>query len=255
MPDTAGMPITFGKILDNPDARAEGIEGMSSSPWDTVDWLSTAKSAQRVIEGSMAASGMSPFGEQLNLPPPLSPEEANARYGIPGALDFKDPVQDFVAQNIYNDKREELYRADAASRRPPGALSSLATFGANFVAQTSRSGQSRGELHPCGRRGALCVMAGERGRSRRRGRPRRRAGWGGCGARRRRASGARAAADRASAFAARRLRRVRCHARSRLWRAARRRPASGARPARRSGDGAIPPKRRGAYRRCGPGGA
>jgi hypothetical protein len=31
------MPFTFGKILDNPDARALGIEGMSRFPDSPVE--------------------------------------------------------------------------------------------------------------------------------------------------------------------------------------------------------------------------
>lgn len=50
--------------------------------------------------------------------PQLAPDEANSKYGIPGVLDFKQPVSDVAAKDLYDAKHAEVLRQDIQNRAP-----------------------------------------------------------------------------------------------------------------------------------------
>src|SRR5690606_38093719 len=70
--------------------------------------------------------GGRPLDEQV---PRLSPEEANQRYGIPGALTFDAPVSEDIARIKRDAARERLQRQDVLRR----ASSDVGTIGAQFL--------------------------------------------------------------------------------------------------------------------------
>lgn len=70
--------------------------------------------------------GGRPLDEQV---PRLSPEEANQRYGIPGALTFDAPVSEDIARLKRDAARERLQRQDVLRR----ASSDAGTIGAQFL--------------------------------------------------------------------------------------------------------------------------
>ncbi len=70
--------------------------------------------------------GGRPLDDQV---PRLSPEEANQRYGIPGALTFDAPVSEDIARIKRDAARERLQRQDVLRR----ASSDVGTIGAQFL--------------------------------------------------------------------------------------------------------------------------
>jgi hypothetical protein len=66
--------------------------------------------------------------------PTLSPEEANAKYGIPGELSWSSPVPAGLAAEQQARKRESLRRADVIARNESPILGgAVARFGAGLV--------------------------------------------------------------------------------------------------------------------------
>ncbi len=63
----------------------------------------------------------------------ISPEEANARYGIDKELQFDAPVQETDARDYNKSKREELARRDIFQRSQGGGLLSAAQFGVGLA--------------------------------------------------------------------------------------------------------------------------
>ena len=55
----------------------------------------------------------------------LSPEDANARYGIRGVLNFDRPVSSALAQTLNDEKQADLIRQNTIRNRPGGAINSI----------------------------------------------------------------------------------------------------------------------------------
>ncbi len=97
-----------------------------STPWEEVQPFQTTKMiAHLAARGEMAMGAVvdpvTGMATPLPASPELSPEEANARYGIPGALQFQAPVRADVAADMASAKHAELLRAYARERRPAGS--------------------------------------------------------------------------------------------------------------------------------------
>lgn len=72
-----------------------------------------------------------PNGQQLAIPNPspvLQPEDANAKYGIKGALSWTAPVRESTAQLLRRWKLEQIQRDDTLSRATPGLIPGTARF-------------------------------------------------------------------------------------------------------------------------------
>ena len=98
-----------------------------SSVWDYTPWMEDTTRLARSIGDSQAAYGtIDEYGRQVGAPEPAMPAaEAQAKYGIPGELDFPNDIPESVAADRYQAKREELARQDAASRSSAGLLTRL----------------------------------------------------------------------------------------------------------------------------------
>ncbi|UPO80301.1 hypothetical protein DTQ13_08500 [Parasaccharibacter sp. TMW 2.1888] len=55
----------------------------------------------------------------------LTPEDANARYGIRGVLNFDRPVSSALAQTLNDEKQADLIRQNTIRNRPGGAINSI----------------------------------------------------------------------------------------------------------------------------------
>lgn len=55
----------------------------------------------------------------------LSPEDANARYGIKGVLNFDQPVSSALAQTLNDEKQNSLIRQNTIRNGPDGAISGI----------------------------------------------------------------------------------------------------------------------------------
>ncbi len=66
---------------------------------------------------------------------PLSADDANAKYGIPGQLSFAKPTFDAVASSLSDEKHAQLARQDILDRGQGGIVSSVGGFGARMLPQ------------------------------------------------------------------------------------------------------------------------
>jgi len=112
------------------------LETIPSTPFEGQDWAGLSRQLLRLNERSNAEQGLyDEQGNQIIAPEPrMAPADANAKYGIPGELAFDNPVPESVASQLYDAKREELVRQDAAMRAPSGIWEGAKRFGAGFVA-------------------------------------------------------------------------------------------------------------------------
>lgn len=67
--------------------------------------------------------------ERGAAPSVLSSEEANARYGIKGALTFDKPVSEAVASDLYDHHHADIVRQDTIARRSGGPMTGFAARG------------------------------------------------------------------------------------------------------------------------------
>lgn len=141
--------FTTGPILDDAEMRARGIDAIPSTPFEGQDWFGLTRQLGRYLQnlpdpdvrgapnvaGNIDLSSGRPLNPDLAPPaPPLSAAEATAKYGIDGELEFDNPIPESVALSLYEAKRDELARQDAARRAPAGFASGAERFGAGFVA-------------------------------------------------------------------------------------------------------------------------
>ncbi|MFT8365846.1 MAG: hypothetical protein ABF812_08645 [Gluconobacter cerinus] len=115
------------------NTQNSGIEDLQSSFGQGV----AASIAQGAASTPIAQMGdvARHFDEGRNDILTLSPEEANARYGIPGVLSFKAGVADSVAADLNGAKRRQMLRQDAIDSGPQGVLASVARGAAGMIPQ------------------------------------------------------------------------------------------------------------------------
>ena len=133
LPDPVGL---ISEPLGNVATEQPGTALFPSTAFEGQDWFGPVKQLYRGISNNAATYGTgTPDDLQWTQPePPISAEDANKSYGIPGKLTFDAPVPASVAQSMQNAKREEIAREDAAARSPPGFWPSAARMGAGSVA-------------------------------------------------------------------------------------------------------------------------
>ncbi len=97
----AGQQSSFGQSL-----TASFMEGINDMPVARLsDWL---RHETKSTEGDT-----------------LNPEDANARYGIKGVLNFDKPVSSALAQTLNEEKQNSLLRQNTISNGPGGAINSI----------------------------------------------------------------------------------------------------------------------------------
>jgi hypothetical protein len=117
-------------LISDPEGNvaldAQGADAFPSGAWEGQDWLGTTKMLGRAMSRGWAEQGVvDDYGRLVVPPEPTIPaDEATKRFGIDGHLKFSNPVPESVAQQLYNAKREELMRQDAAARG--GGISRMA---------------------------------------------------------------------------------------------------------------------------------
>src|SRR5579862_6150719 len=104
-----GVGITTGPVIEDPAMRAAGIDAVPSTVWQGQDWAGLTKSLARGIGYNYLETGVNlNTGTQDFIPEaPITADEANQKYAIPGALRFTNPVLDSVAQDMHATKQEE----------------------------------------------------------------------------------------------------------------------------------------------------
>ena len=127
-----------GLISGDPiDSAAEQAEGSSNVPASYGSGLLSA--ATSGFQGSIGPRVYRFAQDELAAPSPtLTPDEANQKYGIPGALTFKDAVPETMASDLYQAKHSDILRQDNLSRSTVGGVAStLAGFAGGIADPTN----------------------------------------------------------------------------------------------------------------------
>jgi hypothetical protein len=103
---------------------------------ETTNWFDSLRQVGRGLGYASAEYGdIDEYGRQITQPEATTaPDVLNQKYGIPGKLSFDRSLPESVAQSINQNKQEEVRRADAIERQPPGFLQTANRYGAQFVA-------------------------------------------------------------------------------------------------------------------------
>lgn len=121
---------------------AQGVEAIPSSTGEVLGAAAGGGLAQAFPTVELGAIGaQDEIDPVTGFPTPriyggamLPAEDANAKYGIKGRLNFTAPVPDLVARDMSQRKHELIAREDIISRREPGLLTGgAARFGAGLV--------------------------------------------------------------------------------------------------------------------------
>jgi hypothetical protein len=121
-----------------------------SSAFEGQDWFSTTKWAVSALARGYEMSqemGVAP-ADSVSFSPPapqpqqplLTPEEANAQYGIKSQngempdLTFDKPISDSAAASMSADWHEKMLRQDALARAPGGIVNGLGRWGVGMAA-------------------------------------------------------------------------------------------------------------------------
>lgn len=114
------------------NTQAAGIENLQSSFGQSVgaafgqgiDAMPTSELSDMARHWGEASQGI-----------PLSADDANAQFGIPGTLHFDAPVSSAVASDLNQSKRQQILRQTAIDSGPQGILSSIARGAAGAIPQ------------------------------------------------------------------------------------------------------------------------
>lgn len=126
----------YSDPVANPVGEAQGSDAIASTPFEGQDWFGLPRQVGREIGNYTAEYGVydPELGQQMAPPEPTMPAaQANAQYGIPGKLTFPNDVPESVAQSMYDAKREQLQRQDAAARTPDNFWSGAGRIGAGLT--------------------------------------------------------------------------------------------------------------------------
>lgn len=112
---TDAIPSTAGEVAG---AVAEGT--FASNP--TTRLLRRGAARREAGYVDLDAFGFNTSSEAAARVTLLSPEDANARYGVPGRLTFSEPVAEAVARDQSEHQRANIVREDIIARGPGGLL-------------------------------------------------------------------------------------------------------------------------------------
>ena len=123
-------------LPDSPTLRALGTELLPSSSGDVADAVVRTGLEHAGETWGAVGTGLERAGESFSAwpgmheaePPPsetLTAQGANQLYGIPGRLQWQQPVAEDLARDLYEAKRRELLRADVLARGPGGVLAAV----------------------------------------------------------------------------------------------------------------------------------
>ena len=121
------MTGLYSEPIGNVAQQAQESEAYPASVWDSEEPFGASKQLLRGIGNAQARFGtVDEYGRQITPPEPSAEADVlNQKYGIDGHLKFDNPLPESVAQEMYQAKRDELARADAAARSNAGRLTRL----------------------------------------------------------------------------------------------------------------------------------
>jgi len=137
-----GLGLAAGLVLGSPTLHAQGSYAapqtpgfatgpLLTPPGETTN-LDVPTTAWQTFEAApLFSAALIEIEEQAYIigfysAPVLQPEDANARYGIPGVLAFESPLPEPVAKLRHDRKLDELKRTEIALREPAGLWSGIA---------------------------------------------------------------------------------------------------------------------------------
>src|SRR6185437_5891661 len=108
--------------MGNVGTEQPGTAIFPSTAFEGQDWFGLTKQLARGIGNANAELGtVDDYGRQTSAPEaPISADDANKQFGIPGKLTFSGPLPASVAQSMNGAKVDEIAREDAAARAPAG---------------------------------------------------------------------------------------------------------------------------------------
>lgn len=84
----------------------------------------------KVGQGMPAGKGVAP---NFTVAKVLQPDEAKTKFGIPGHLDFTNPIPEDAARSLNSETQDYLKRQEIAMREPAGVWSGAKVFGVNIL--------------------------------------------------------------------------------------------------------------------------
>ena len=128
---TNAVPATTGQVIGA--TATEAFEGGATPRLlrqaEQVDLPPVSSIRDPRMPQSFAGESTAPSDTPVQDAPKLSPDDANAQFGIKGptpetSLTFKSPIPQAAAEDLYNHQRAENLRLDTLSRAQPGVLTS-----------------------------------------------------------------------------------------------------------------------------------
>lgn len=112
------MTGLYSEPIGNAAEQARGSDAYPASVWDSQELAGGSQQFLRASGAAQAEHGtFDEYGRPLSPPePPIDPETLNRTWGIDGHLKFTAPLPDSVARYMFQAKRDELARQDAAAR-------------------------------------------------------------------------------------------------------------------------------------------